>query len=367
MSTQINASNSGAGGLISTADNSGILELQSAGVTAVTINASQQVSFVNNINVPNTFAFKNRLINANMLIAQYALTSATVTAGTGVPTISTGYPLIDKWFIYSTGANVVASQIAGSSSSRYSLLLTGSGSVASIGVGQRIEANNCWDMAGSTCNLSVRLANSLLTTVTWTASYANTSNTFGTIGTPTKTQIATGTFTVNSTLTNYNVAIAVPAAATTGIEIIFTVGAQTSGTWTIEKGTYTTSFDHIPFDKQLNMCRRYFRKSTDYGVIPNDYGEVAGWDIALWFGTPVVLWDMGGRSLRGDPMFIPPVMYITDVVSATPNTVRNITNPANIPVALVISSTTNYTLKETVSATANNEARWHWSARAEIA
>jgi hypothetical protein len=45
MTTTINASNSGSGGLIQTADASGVLALQTAGVTAVTINASQNATF----------------------------------------------------------------------------------------------------------------------------------------------------------------------------------------------------------------------------------------------------------------------------------------------------------------------------------
>jgi hypothetical protein len=46
MASSINASVSGAGGLISTADNSGILNIQTAGTTAVTIDASQRAAFV---------------------------------------------------------------------------------------------------------------------------------------------------------------------------------------------------------------------------------------------------------------------------------------------------------------------------------
>lgn len=43
MTTTLNASNSGSGGLVATADASGVLALQTAGTTAVTVNASQNV------------------------------------------------------------------------------------------------------------------------------------------------------------------------------------------------------------------------------------------------------------------------------------------------------------------------------------
>lgn len=43
MASSINASTSGAGGLITTADNTGILNLQTAGTNAVTVDASQNV------------------------------------------------------------------------------------------------------------------------------------------------------------------------------------------------------------------------------------------------------------------------------------------------------------------------------------
>ena len=49
MASSINASTSGAGGLITTADNSGILNLQTAGTTAVTIDTSQNATFAGSI------------------------------------------------------------------------------------------------------------------------------------------------------------------------------------------------------------------------------------------------------------------------------------------------------------------------------
>lgn len=208
------------------------------------------------------YGFKNRIFNSQMQIAQRA-TSATITAGS---TIAAGYSTVDRFYVYCTGANVTAAQVAGSGATKNRLQITGAASVTAIGVGQRIESLNSYDLASSVATLSVDLANSLLTTVTWTAYYANTADTFGTLASPTRTQISTGTFTVNSTVTRYNAQITIPAAATTGIEIVFTVGAQISGTWTIgnvqlEEGSTATSFDYRPYGTELSLCYRYFYKN----------------------------------------------------------------------------------------------------------
>ena len=230
---------------------------------SLAISGTTGITLATQFDSASTFSWKNRLINGQMQIAQRA-TSATVTAGTTVPTISTGYPCVDRFFVYSVGANVTAAQVAGAGANRNNLQVTGAASVTAVGIGQRIEVLNSYDLAGSTCTLSVNISNSLLTTVTWTASYATTADTFGTIGTPTKTQIATGTFTVTGTLANYSAQISVPAAATTGIEILFTVGAQTSGTWVIgnaqlEKSSIATTFDYRPYGTELALCQRYYR------------------------------------------------------------------------------------------------------------
>ena len=234
------------------------------------ISGTTGITLATQFDSASTFAFKNRFINGQMQVAQRA-TSATVTAGTTVPTISTGYPCVDRFFVYSVGANVTAAQVAGSGANRNNLQVTGAASVTAVGIGQRIEVLNSYDLAGSTCTLSVNISNSLLTTVTWTASYATTADTFGTIGTPTKTQIATGTFTVSGTLANYSAQISVPAAATTGIEILFTVGAQISGTWVIgnvqfEKGSTATSFDYRPYGTELALCQRYYYRNFPAAV-----------------------------------------------------------------------------------------------------
>jgi len=207
----------------------------------------------------NATSIKNRIINGDFYIAQRA-TSATLTAG---GTIANGYATVDRFYGYCTGANVTMAQVAGTGNNRNLLQFTGAASVTDIGCGQRIESLNSYDLAGQTVTLSAFIANSLLTSVTWTAYYANTTDTFGTLASPTRTQIATGTFTVTSTLTQYSAQIAIPLAATTGIEIVFTVGAQTSGTWQLDRvqlelGSYPTGYEYRQFGTELALCQRYY-------------------------------------------------------------------------------------------------------------
>ena len=112
----------------------------------------------------------------------------------------------------------------------------------------------------------------MLTTVTWTAYYANTTDTFSA-----KTQIATGTFTVSSTATTYQATFNAGANAANGIAIEFTVGAQTSGTWKItgvqlEAGIVATPFERKLFGYEQLLCQRYYYQ----------------WQAASGFNTPFI-------------------------------------------------------------------------------
>ena len=211
------------------------------------------------------FGFKNRILNGAMMVDQRnAAASQTFTAA-GALAYS-----VDRWYGYCTGANVTGQQVAGSGAVQNRYRFTGAASVTAVGFGQRIEQKNSYDLAGSTCTLSADLAiSATLTTVTWTAYYATTTaDTFGSLASPTVTQIATGTFTVSSTVTNFTTNISIPAAATTGIQILFTVGALTAGlTWTIgnvqlEKGSTATAFDYRPYGTELQLCQRYYWQGT---------------------------------------------------------------------------------------------------------
>jgi hypothetical protein len=247
--------------LVDTIESSGNLSITGNVSTSGTITTSNFIS-------SNALGMRNRIINGAMMIDQRNNgSSQTITAAAAL-----AYT-VDRWYAYCTGANVTGQRVAGSGSNLYAYRFTGAASVTAIGFGQRIESFNSADLAGSTATLSVDLANSLLTTVTWTAFYANTTDTFGTLASPTRTQIATGTFTVSSTLTRYSTQISIPGAATTGIEIVFTVGAQTSGTWTIdnvqlEAGTAATPLERRLISQELLNCYRYY---YNYNLTTNNY------------------------------------------------------------------------------------------------
>ena len=249
----------------------------------ITLDASGNATIGNNLTVTGTLAgnptttgtvvmgssfLRNRIINGAMQIDQRnAGASQTITAAAAL-----AYT-VDRWYAYCTGANVTGQQVQGATANQYRYRFTGAASVTAIGFAQRIEAINSADLAGTTATLSVDIANSLLTTVTWTAYYANTTDTFGTLASPTVTSIATGTFTVTSTVTRYNAQISIPAAATTGLQILFTVGAQISGTWTVgnvqlEPGSAATPFERRLIGQELVLCQRYYEKSYNNSVAP---------------------------------------------------------------------------------------------------
>ena len=103
MAATISANSAGGGGLVSSGDASGVLALQTAGVTALSISAAQVVSFTNPV-------------------ASLTLTSATLTTPTidsaQVPTISGTAPLyMCRAWVNFNGTGTVAIRASGNVSS----------------------------------------------------------------------------------------------------------------------------------------------------------------------------------------------------------------------------------------------------------
>lgn len=250
----------------------------SKSIQSGTIASTQLSSSVaDSIEVGKDAGMRNRLINGSMMIDQRnSGASQTITAAAALAYTA------DRWYAYCTGANVTGQRIDGAIANLYRYQFTGNTNVTAIGFGQRIEAVNCADLAGSTATLAVDLGNSLLTTVTWAAYYANTTNTFGTLASPTRTLISSNTFTVNSTVTRYSTQIDIPSQANTGIEIVLSVGAQTSGTWTIgnvqfEPGTVAGSIERRFVANELQLCQRYYEVKTAYSVAKGGQYDANGW------------------------------------------------------------------------------------------
>ena len=207
-----------------------------------------------NINGHQIAGINNLIVNGDFAIDQQGTpgTAYTLTAGAAL-----AYT-VDQWAASCTGANATVQRVAGSSVDQYALQLNGAASVTGIKVVQPIESNDIYHLAGSTVTLSAKLANSLLTSITWTAFYPSTADNF-----TSKTQIATGTFTVNSTPTVYSAQIALPSNCTNGAEIQFSVGAQISGNCTIEEvqlepGSTATPFERLPIEQRLARAFRFF-------------------------------------------------------------------------------------------------------------
>jgi hypothetical protein len=207
---------------------------------------------VSSINGGQLAGMRNVLINGAMAIDQRNGGAPQTFAGT-----SSVY-CIDRFYFYSSGASVTGQQVAGPTGFQYAYRITGAAGVTGALFGQRIESANCARLVNQNVTFSANIANSVLTTVYWTAYYANSTNNFSS-----QTYITSGTFTVSSTATTYSATFNLGANAANGIAIELAIGAQTSGTWTItglqlELGSVATPFEWRSYGLELSLCQRYF-------------------------------------------------------------------------------------------------------------
>jgi hypothetical protein len=221
--------------------------------------------------------FRNKIINGAMMVDQRnAGAFQTFTAGAAL-----AYS-VDRWYGFCSGANITGQQVAGAIANTYRYQFGGAVGNTGFGFGTRLEAANTAMLAGSTATLSAKLKSSSLTTITWTAYYANTKETFGTLASPTRTQIATGSFTINATEATYSAQLAVPGAATTGIEVVFTGGALLSGQTAsvtevqLEQAASASAFERLPYGLDLSLCQRYGLGVPVGGVNQNGWTGVGG-------------------------------------------------------------------------------------------
>ena len=233
-------------------------------------------------------SFKNRIINGDMRVDQRHLGAAqTIVAGAGA------VYTVDRFYASCTGANVTGQQVAGTTSDQYAYQFTGATGVTGITFGERIESTNIYDLAGSTVTASIEITDSTLTTVNWAAYYPGAKDNWGS-----RTLISSGSFTVTGTKAIYSTQIALPTQCQNGLNVEYTVGAQTSGTLTygdmqVEAGAVATAFERLPIDIVLLRCQRYlpaFNLPTGASGFPPiggfGVGGASGTDLTVNFSVP---------------------------------------------------------------------------------
>jgi hypothetical protein len=275
---------------------------------AVKLTGNQTVAgtktFSSEISAPNTFGFKNRIINGAMVIDQR-------NAGALITSPGSGQYLVDRfWYRATNTAKFNAQQNAGSvtlpagfinylgmtSTSAYSVLTTDRFNIA-----QNIEGLNVadlgWGAAGAaTVTLSFQVYSSL--TGTFGGALQNSA---GDRSYPFSYTISSA-----NTWTSISITIAGDTSGTwlktngTGIAVYWGLGcgsstSGTAGAWAsagyfsatgatsvvgtngatfyitgvqLEKGSTATSFDYRPYGTELALCQRYYEKSYDIATVP---------------------------------------------------------------------------------------------------
>ena len=375
MASSINASTSGGGGIITTADATGNLNIQSGGSTVVavtaagatvtgTLAATGAVTLTGSLNTPNTFGFKNRIINGGMVIDQR-------NAGASVtPTVDGTYTLDRCRMDLSQASKFSVQQNAGAvtpptgftnylgvtSSSAYSVLAGDYFDLA-----QNIEGFNVADLGWGTANAA-----------TVTLSFWVRSSLTGTFGGAFKNSAGTRSYPFTysiptaNTWTSINVTVAGDTGgtwigATNGIGLRLQIGlgvgstySGTAGAWAainyvsatgatsvvgtngatfyitgvqLEKGSTATSFDFRAYSTELAMCQRYYQNSFAVGNVP-------GTSVAVKDSVTVTAWNDGSAPFQGMfpvPMRASPTVTLRPRSSVTSGQVNsNGTNRAGV-------------------------------------
>ena len=250
------------------------------GNTAVTFDTSQNATFVGYASLPNTFGFKNRIINGAMGIWQRG---TSFTGITNSPTYTA-----DRWGGFVTAA-VAGEQVLQSSSTpsgqgfKYSAAFgrtAANTNTNSIWFVQLIESVNMLDLASQSVTLSfwaksganysggnlsilvnsgtsadqslATFSGGPCTGYTGNASVINGSQALTTTWTK-----YTFTGSVGSTAQEIGIAFGYTPTGTAGADDnIYITGVQ------LEKGSTATSFDYRPYGTELALCQRYFVKTN---------------------------------------------------------------------------------------------------------
>jgi len=291
-----------------TADTTGTLVLQTGATptTAVTVGTDQSVTFAQAANLPNTFGFKNRIINGAMVIDQR-------NAGASITALNLGYTL-DRWTtILSQASKFTLQQNQGSVTppsgfSNYLGITVGASANVTVGasdyfgVRHFVEGFNFFD-----CDFGKATAK--IVTVSFWVRSSVTGTYYGSLLNNTVNRAYPFSYSISSANTweQKTVTIAGDTTGTwegatnaTGVQVCFSLGFGsnfygTANAWNatgaysvsgetrlittnsatfyitgvqLEKGSTATSFDYRPYGTEFALCQRYYRTSFPYGTAP---------------------------------------------------------------------------------------------------
>jgi hypothetical protein len=334
MASILSAGTTNSTALNLTADTSGSLILASNNnVTAVTVDTGQNATFANtatftgSVNAPNTFGFKNRIINGAINIDQRNSGANTI------PT-STQYT-VDRFCAVCSQTSKMAFQqdssantVAGFTSSLKVTSLTSYtvGAAEQFLIRHNIEGVNIFDLAwGSASAKTVTLSFWVRSSLTGTfggALYNNAgdrsypfSYTISTANTWEQKTITIPGDQSGTWLTTNGVGITVAwglgvgstysgtagawagtyyTSATSSTSVVGTSGATFYITGVqLETGTKATSFDYRPYGTELQLCQRYYENSFEVGT------AVANGQNA----TAVLIYSLNGSADRSQGIF----------------------------------------------------------------
>jgi hypothetical protein len=336
MAITINAKTSGAGGLETTADNTGNINIQSGGSTVMSISStgvSVTGSFSQDGAVYSTQpTFRNLIINGDMNIAQRGTSVTGITAS--------GYASLDRWYLLEgTDATLTMSQDSdvptgqGFANSLKIAVTTADTSLTgtqSFRLWQKIEGQNLqqlkfgtanaesitlsfWIKSNLTGNFVVRLLNvdanrqicklvSIDSANTWekkTLTYVG--DTTGSIDNDNGDSfrvdiwfsagpdVSSGT--LPTTWATNNIA---DSGAGQGINLVGSTSNYINVTGVqLEVGSTATDFEVLPYDVELARCKRYYQDSgTIYNMILARFNNTAGY---AWG------WYSFGNEMRATP------------------------------------------------------------------
>lgn len=283
--------------------------------SAINMTNGAQVMITPHMHVLNDITGKNRIINPGMVYDQlHGGTAQTITAAAAYTTT------VDRWLAQCTGANVTGQRISAAAPTGFTHFyrFTGAGAVTAIRFAQAIEVKNAADLTSQLVTVSVQLANTALTTVTWTAYTANAADTFTAY-----TSVGTGSFTgVSATFTQYAATFNAGANGGNGILLELSVGAQVAGTWSItgvqvEKNAVPTDYELRPPALETSLIERYIEKSYEADTVPATTSQ-AGYVLFPTAGASVSSGTTVGQiRFRTEKRVTPTVTIFPFVSSAT--------------------------------------------------